>query len=48
MLRMRFVSELDSAQHRILAIDEEMQTLRATAAERRKAAQESSASLLQS
>lgn len=39
MLRMRFVSELDNAQHRILAIDEEMQTLRSRAAEQRKAAQ---------
>lgn len=40
LLRMRFVTELDNAQHRILTIDEEMQKLRATAAERRKAAQE--------
>jgi hypothetical protein len=39
VLRMRFVSELDNAQHRILAIDEEMQTLRARAAEQRQVAQ---------
>lgn len=39
MLRMRFVSELDNAQHRILAIDAEMQTLRARAAECRQTAQ---------
>lgn len=47
LLRMRFVSELDNAQHRILAIDEEMQTLRARAAEQRKAAQAVLASLSQ-
>lgn len=47
MLRMRFVSELDNAQHRILAIDEEMQTLRARASEHRKAAQAMLASLSQ-
>jgi hypothetical protein len=47
MLRMRFVSELDNAQHRILAIDEEMQTLRSKAAEQRQAAQKVLASLSQ-
>jgi hypothetical protein len=46
-LRMRFVSELDNAQHRILAIDEEMQTLRAKAAEQRQAAQRVLAGLSQ-
>jgi hypothetical protein len=45
MLRMRFVSELDNAQHRILAIDGEMQTLRARAAEHRQTAQKALASL---
>lgn len=40
MLRTRFVSELESAQQRILAIDAEMQTLRARAAEGRKIAQQ--------
>jgi hypothetical protein len=45
MLRMRFVSELDNAQHRILAIDEEMQKLRARAAEHRQTAQQVLASL---
>jgi hypothetical protein len=45
MLRMRFVSELDSAQHRILAIDEEMQKLRAQAAAHRQTAQRALAGL---
>jgi hypothetical protein len=45
MLRMRFVSELDNAQHRILAIDEEMQKLRARAAEHRQTVQQVLASL---
>ncbi len=45
MLRMRFVSELDNAQHRILAIDAEMQTLRAQASDHRKTAQRELASL---
>lgn len=39
MLRMRFVSELDNAQHRILAIDEEMQVLRSRASDHRQTAQ---------
>lgn len=46
LLRMRFVNELDSAQHRILAIDAEMQTLRAKAAEHRETAQRLQATLL--
>ncbi|MBK9261527.1 MAG: hypothetical protein IPM54_17190 [Polyangiaceae bacterium] len=45
MLRMRFVSELDSAQHRILAIDEEMQKLRARASTHRQSAQQALTSL---
>ena len=40
LLRMRFITELDNAQNRILAIDTEMQTLRSKAAEHRKTAQE--------
>jgi hypothetical protein len=45
VLRMRFISELDNAQHRILAIDEEMQKLRAQAETHRQTAQRALASL---
>lgn len=48
LLRMRFVSELDSAQHRILAIDAEMQTLRAKASEHRETAQRLQSTLFRS
>ena len=45
LLRMRFITELDNAQHRIRAIDTEIQTMRTKAAEHRKVAQEFWASL---
>jgi len=45
MLRMRFISELDNAQHRILAIDEELHTLRSRASEHRQTAQQMLATL---